>query len=152
MRIGVLDGRAVIIDGDHGLDVAEASAGRFGPAITGILENWDEFSAWAADADATWQMADQAAAVVELEGGDVAVFGVQLDMGDLAFAAQDAASGQAYWLSRDPQLDAWTGHYIGAPARQRLTVRQERLGPSHLQPEPDHTCRAVRCQGDQVLH
>ena len=33
--------------------------------------------------------------------------------------AQDAASGQAYWLSRDPQLDAWTGHYIGAPARQR---------------------------------
>ncbi|RDB47343.1 fumarylacetoacetate hydrolase family protein [Tsukamurella tyrosinosolvens] len=63
MRIGVLDGRAVIIDGDHGLDVAEASAGRFGPAITGILENWDEFSAWAADADATAGVAFDAEAL-----------------------------------------------------------------------------------------
>ncbi|BDH59562.1 fumarylacetoacetate hydrolase family protein [Tsukamurella sp. PLM1] len=53
MRIGVLNDRAVLVHADHALDVAEASAGRFGPSITGILHDWEPFAAWAAGADAS---------------------------------------------------------------------------------------------------
>lgn len=52
MKVGNLDGRLVLI-GEAGtyLDVAESSAGRFGPDPTAVYERWDEFVEWAARAD-----------------------------------------------------------------------------------------------------
>jgi len=42
-------GRATVLRGDGGIDVAEASGGRFGPGLQGIYEQWDEFCVWEAD-------------------------------------------------------------------------------------------------------
>ncbi|MCD2110309.1 fumarylacetoacetate hydrolase family protein [Rhodococcus rhodochrous] len=57
MRIANLDNRAVLVVGDSGneqaVDIATASAGRFGPELASIYESWDEVRAWAADADVT---------------------------------------------------------------------------------------------------
>jgi len=53
MRLGCINGRAVLIDGDTALDVATASAGRFGPGPTAVFDRWEEFAAWAADAPRT---------------------------------------------------------------------------------------------------
>lgn len=51
MRLANHDGRAVILTTDTtGFDVAEASAGRFGPGIQGIYDRWEEFTAWTAHA------------------------------------------------------------------------------------------------------
>lgn len=47
MRVGVIEGRAVIIAGDRAIDVADASGDRFGPGATAVLEQWDEFARWA---------------------------------------------------------------------------------------------------------
>lgn len=55
MRIGNLHGRAVLIDQRGALDIADASAGRFGPDPQDLLEVWLEFIAWAADALAEHQ-------------------------------------------------------------------------------------------------
>lgn len=47
MRVGNLDGRMVVIDGDGAIDVALASAGLFGPDAASCYEQWDDFVAWA---------------------------------------------------------------------------------------------------------
>ncbi|MEI2429892.1 M20/M25/M40 family metallo-hydrolase [Lysobacter yananisis] len=41
--------------------------------------------------------------------------------------AQDAASGNAWWISRDDRPDAWTGRYLGASPTQR--TMPEFFGP-----------------------
>jgi len=51
VRIANLTGRAVLIDGDTALDIAEASGGAFGPAPLSVYENWDAFVSWHANAD-----------------------------------------------------------------------------------------------------
>jgi len=48
MRLGNLDGRAVLLAGTTALDVAVASAGRFGPDPAAVYEDWAAFRAWAA--------------------------------------------------------------------------------------------------------
>ncbi|MBY8859235.1 fumarylacetoacetate hydrolase family protein [Nocardia sp. CA2R105] len=55
MRIANLSGRLVLVsaDGSAAVDVEQASAGRFGPDPQSIYDVWAEFSAWAADIDAT---------------------------------------------------------------------------------------------------
>ena len=48
MRIANVDGRAVLLTTDtSGIDVAVASAGKFGPHLPSIYEDWDSFRAWA---------------------------------------------------------------------------------------------------------
>ena len=50
MRIANVDGRAVLLTTDtSGIDVAVASAGKFGPQLPSIYEDWDSFRAWADD-------------------------------------------------------------------------------------------------------
>ncbi|WP_394554909.1 fumarylacetoacetate hydrolase family protein [Agromyces sp. MMS24-JH15] len=61
MRIANLRGRAVVVVGagdgagagtaDRAVDVADASAGRFGPDPQSLVGDWDAFTAWAATAD-----------------------------------------------------------------------------------------------------
>jgi 2-keto-4-pentenoate hydratase/2-oxohepta-3-ene-1,7-dioic acid hydratase in catechol pathway len=53
MRIANLDDRAVILLGDEFADVATASQGRFGPDITSIWQQWEEFAEWAPRVRAT---------------------------------------------------------------------------------------------------
>ncbi|MFG3101921.1 fumarylacetoacetate hydrolase family protein [Streptomyces sp. NPDC048182] len=51
MRIANLSGRlALIVDG-RAVDVEQASAGRFAAAPQAVYERWEEFRAWAADAE-----------------------------------------------------------------------------------------------------
>lgn len=51
MRIANVDGRAFLLTADdRGLDVAEASDGKFGPDPISIYEDWDSFRAWADEA------------------------------------------------------------------------------------------------------
>lgn len=51
MRLANVGGRATImISDDHGVDVHRASGERFGPELSGIYENWDQFLNWADDA------------------------------------------------------------------------------------------------------
>jgi len=48
VRIGNVQGRPWLITGeDEGFDIGEASAGRFGPGLKEIYEQWPEFTAWA---------------------------------------------------------------------------------------------------------
>jgi 2,4-didehydro-3-deoxy-L-rhamnonate hydrolase len=48
MRIGVIDGRAVLITADGaGIDIADASGGRFGPDPMAIYEEWEAFESLA---------------------------------------------------------------------------------------------------------
>jgi 2-keto-4-pentenoate hydratase/2-oxohepta-3-ene-1,7-dioic acid hydratase in catechol pathway len=49
MRLANYGGRATLLRGEGGIDVAEASGGRFGPGLQGIYEQWDEFRVWATD-------------------------------------------------------------------------------------------------------
>lgn len=50
MRIANVDGRAVLLTTDSsGIDVAVASAGKFGPQLPSIYDDWDSFRAWADD-------------------------------------------------------------------------------------------------------
>lgn len=53
MKLGNINGRAVIIEGDKALDVAEASGGKFSHSTREVLNNWSAFTAWAASADAS---------------------------------------------------------------------------------------------------
>lgn len=55
MKLANLHGRAVVVTEDGAIDVAEASAGRFGPDPQDILDEWLEFIAWVGDALAEHQ-------------------------------------------------------------------------------------------------
>lgn len=51
MRLATVANRAVLLTADdHGIDIAEASAGKFGPHPADIYDNWDSFRAWVAEA------------------------------------------------------------------------------------------------------
>ncbi len=52
MKLGNLHGRAVLLDGDRAVDVADASDGRFGPDPQALFDDWPAFTAWAKDAGA----------------------------------------------------------------------------------------------------
>lgn len=66
MKLANHDSRAVLVVGpagqEVGVDVATASAGRFGPGPAEVLAQWEEFRAWAAEA-----ALDEAAADVVLD-------------------------------------------------------------------------------------
>ncbi|MEH0639584.1 fumarylacetoacetate hydrolase family protein [Streptomyces bottropensis] len=47
MRVGVLDGRAVLVRGDRAADVRWASRGRLHPDPMVLLQRWDDLRAWA---------------------------------------------------------------------------------------------------------
>lgn len=50
MRLANVNGRAVILTADgHGLDVATASEGKFGPSLPDVYYDWDGFLAWSAE-------------------------------------------------------------------------------------------------------
>lgn len=51
MRIGNLNDRLVLIDGQNALDVHGASEGRFGPDPQSAYADWSAFATWAAGAD-----------------------------------------------------------------------------------------------------
>src|SRR4051794_10700907 len=52
MRVANLDGRLTLVRGsDRAIDVQGASGGRFESDPQAIYDRWDEFAAWAADAD-----------------------------------------------------------------------------------------------------
>ncbi len=54
MRLANVEGRAVLVASDTaGVDVDRASAGKFGPGLTSVYEDWDAFRAWAASQDLT---------------------------------------------------------------------------------------------------
>ncbi|PBC47179.1 fumarylacetoacetate hydrolase family protein [Rhodococcus sp. ACPA1] len=47
MRIANIDGRATIVVDDHrGIDIARASAGRFGPGLPQLYTDWSDFLGW----------------------------------------------------------------------------------------------------------
>ena len=51
MRIGNLSGRLAVFTAAGAVDVEKASGGRFGPDPQAVYEVWDEFVAWAGEAD-----------------------------------------------------------------------------------------------------
>jgi 2-keto-4-pentenoate hydratase/2-oxohepta-3-ene-1,7-dioic acid hydratase in catechol pathway len=51
MRLGSVDGRAVLVSGDQALDVATASGNSLPADPVALLERWDELVAWAPGAD-----------------------------------------------------------------------------------------------------
>ena len=54
MRLANHAGRAVIVTGDTvGVDVEQSSAGRFGPDVAALYEDWEAFTAWAGTVDAS---------------------------------------------------------------------------------------------------
>jgi 2,4-didehydro-3-deoxy-L-rhamnonate hydrolase len=50
MKLGNLEGRAVVLVDDGAIDVAVASAGLFGPDPASCYERWEEFTVWASTA------------------------------------------------------------------------------------------------------
>jgi len=58
MRLANLDGRAVVLTSDEsGFDVHTASGGAFGPGLSEIYADWAAFTAWAATATASGDVA-----------------------------------------------------------------------------------------------
>jgi 2-keto-4-pentenoate hydratase/2-oxohepta-3-ene-1,7-dioic acid hydratase in catechol pathway len=56
MRLANLGGRATLVvpgADDRGVDVDEASGGKFGPDVQGLYDDWDAFRAFVADVDLT---------------------------------------------------------------------------------------------------
>jgi 2-keto-4-pentenoate hydratase/2-oxohepta-3-ene-1,7-dioic acid hydratase in catechol pathway len=56
MRLANLGGRATLIapgGDDRGVDIAEASGGKFGPDVQGLYDEWDAFRAFVADLDSS---------------------------------------------------------------------------------------------------
>jgi 2-keto-4-pentenoate hydratase/2-oxohepta-3-ene-1,7-dioic acid hydratase in catechol pathway len=54
MRLANLHGRATLVATEtRGIDVATASAGRFGPGLSAVYDDWDEFVRWACAQDLT---------------------------------------------------------------------------------------------------
>jgi 2-keto-4-pentenoate hydratase/2-oxohepta-3-ene-1,7-dioic acid hydratase in catechol pathway len=53
MRIANLSGRLSLIVGDTAVDVADASGGRFGPAVQEVYERFEEFRDWVASTPQT---------------------------------------------------------------------------------------------------
>jgi 2-keto-4-pentenoate hydratase/2-oxohepta-3-ene-1,7-dioic acid hydratase in catechol pathway len=53
MRLGCIGGRAVLIEGADAIDVAVASAGRFGPTPSAVYDEWEAFRDWATTAPLT---------------------------------------------------------------------------------------------------
>ena len=51
-RLGVRDGRAVLIDNGRSIDVANRSAGRFGEDVMALYRVWDIFAPWAGEQQA----------------------------------------------------------------------------------------------------
>lgn len=51
MRLANLDGRAVLLHGNTATDVAQASAGTFGPDPMSVWADWEAFVGWAAGID-----------------------------------------------------------------------------------------------------
>lgn len=52
MRLANLEGRAVLVASDTaGVDVDRASAGKFGPGLAAVYDDWDAFRTWAANQD-----------------------------------------------------------------------------------------------------
>ena len=47
MRVGNLDGRAVVITDDGAIDIHAASKGSFGPSPRDIYDDWPSFREWA---------------------------------------------------------------------------------------------------------
>jgi 2-keto-4-pentenoate hydratase/2-oxohepta-3-ene-1,7-dioic acid hydratase in catechol pathway len=48
MRLANVQGRAVLLRADdRGIDVESASAGKFGPTLVAVYEDWDGFRSWA---------------------------------------------------------------------------------------------------------
>jgi len=54
MRLGNVNGRAVIMLADGVVDVEEASRGEFGPEVAGLLDTWERFTRWASAAADDW--------------------------------------------------------------------------------------------------
>lgn len=65
MKIANLDGRAVWVTDAGAIDVAEASAGRFGPDPQSLFDDWEAFAQWSSTVDA------DAAASVAFEASDL---------------------------------------------------------------------------------
>ncbi|MGV9711084.1 fumarylacetoacetate hydrolase family protein [Gordonia sp. NPDC003424] len=65
MRLAVIEGRTLLVDEaiEHGVDVATASGGRFGPDPMAIYDNWAAFAEWAASATPAEGSAIDASAV-----------------------------------------------------------------------------------------
>ena len=65
-------------------------------------------------------------------GSASAGFDAQHPRPDNVYFVQDSAAGQAYWISEDAQLDAWTRQFFPAPARrQRLATLFGAEAPSY---------------------
>jgi 2,4-diketo-3-deoxy-L-fuconate hydrolase len=84
MRLANLGGRATLVvpgGDDLGVDVAEATSGKFGPDVSGLYEEWDAFRGFASELELT------ALATVQLEEDQLAapvpaprqVFGIGLN-------------------------------------------------------------------------
>jgi len=93
MRIANAGGRAHVLVGDRGVDVATASAGRFGHDPMEIFARWDEFRAWMAATD--------------LVGGeiiDTGILGAPSPRPRQVFAVASNYNGRASILDVSPDL------------------------------------------------
>jgi len=88
MRIANLAGRAVLIEASNALDIADASGGKFGPAPLDIYEKWDDFSAWAADADFSNAIAFDEAGLLAPVPNPSQIFAIGLNYRDHADEAK----------------------------------------------------------------
>lgn len=51
MRVAALEGRAVLLQDDRAVDVADASEGRFGPDPMTLYDDWPAFTSWASSVE-----------------------------------------------------------------------------------------------------
>jgi 2-keto-4-pentenoate hydratase/2-oxohepta-3-ene-1,7-dioic acid hydratase in catechol pathway len=69
MRMASRLGRAVLVhpDGTRYIDIAEASAARFGPTPLSVFGDWDGFRAWVDGYAADWERRGHALALTDLD-------------------------------------------------------------------------------------
>ena len=84
LQVASLGGRLVLLDGGHALDVAEASAGRFGPDPMVAYLDWEAFRDWAEGADGSAGFPFEAAQLSAPVPAPSAVYAIGLNYRDHA--------------------------------------------------------------------
>lgn len=84
MRIGTLQGRAVLVEDERALDIATASDGRFPCSTRAVVERWDEFVEWASSAPRDGAFGFDAAELEAPIGDPRQVFAIGLNYKDHA--------------------------------------------------------------------
>ena len=109
MRIAQHNNRAVILTADdRGIDIHEASGGRFGPEIHSVYQHWNDFTSWASGLDAQADVAIDRAALGAPSPEPEQIFAIGLN-----YQAHQKEAGYKVTTELPPVFTKWRSALAG---------------------------------------